>query len=88
MRDNAPRDLSVDWAACQGHGLCAELLPDHITLDDWGYPIVSGPLSPAAAKRARRAVADCPALALKLRAAEQQVTIRSNPAAARSAHRG
>ena len=68
MRNDSPTDLAVDWAACQGHGLCAELLPDHVTLDDWGYPIVSGPVSPAAAKRARRAVVDCPALALKLKA--------------------
>jgi ferredoxin len=67
MRNDSPADLAVDWAACQGHGLCAELLPDHITLDDWGYPIVSGRVSPAAAKRARRAVVDCPALALKLK---------------------
>jgi ferredoxin len=70
MRKNAPADLKVDWAACQGHGLCAELLPDHVTLDDWGYPIVSGPISPAAAKRAHRAVVDCPALALKLKAVQ------------------
>jgi ferredoxin len=67
MRTNPPTELAVDWAGCKGHGLCAELLPDHITLDDWGYPIVSGPVSAAAARRARRAVADCPALALKLK---------------------
>ena len=68
MRTNPSSELAVDWAACKGHGLCAELLPDHIALDDWGYPIVSGPVTEAAAKRARRAVADCPALALKLKA--------------------
>lgn len=73
-RNSSPTDLAVDWAACQAHGLCAELLPDHITLDDWGYPIVSGPVSPAAVKRARRAVIDCPALALKLKAAAQTAT--------------
>jgi ferredoxin len=67
MRTNPATELAVDWGACKGHGLCAELLPDHITLDDWGYPIVSGPVTAAAAKRARRAVTDCPALALKLR---------------------
>ena len=67
-RTNPPTELAVDWRACKAHGLCAELLPDHITLDDWGYPVVSGPVAPPAAKRARRAVADCPALALKLRA--------------------
>ena len=69
MRTNPPTDLAVDWSTCKAHGLCAELLPDHITLDDWGYPILSGPVSAAASKRAARAVADCPALALKLRAA-------------------
>ena len=63
-----PSDLSVDWSACKGHGLCAELLPDHITRDDWGYPIIEGPVSPAAAKRARQAVTACPALALRLKA--------------------
>ena len=67
MRTNPSTELAVDWATCKGHGLCAELLPDHITLDDWGYPILSGPVSAAAVKRARRAVADCPALALKLK---------------------
>lgn len=82
-RGSVSNELAVDWAACDGHGLCAELLPDHITLDDWGYPIVSGPISAAAAKRARRAVIDCPALALKLRAADRQVTNRSNPPVAR-----
>jgi ferredoxin len=65
-----PPELAVDWSACKGHGLCAELLPDHITLDDWGYPILPAtPIPAAAAKRAKRAVADCPALALKLKAA-------------------
>ena len=65
-----PTELAVDWSACKGHGLCAELLPDHITLDDWGYPILpASPIPAAAVKRAKRAVADCPALALKLRAA-------------------
>jgi ferredoxin len=72
MRTNLSTELAVDWAACKGHGLCAELLPDHIALDDWGFPIVSGPVSAAAAKRARRAVADCPALALKLKASTRE----------------
>lgn len=70
-------ELAVDWSACKGHGLCAELLPDHITLDDWGYPILSTtPISAAAAKRAKRAVADCPALALKLKAAARSEASR------------
>ncbi|MEW2404463.1 ferredoxin [Streptomyces sp. NPDC046862] len=59
--------VDVDRTACQGHGLCAELLPEHITLDEWGYPILGeGPVPRTALKRARRAAADCPVLALKL----------------------
>jgi ferredoxin len=59
--------LRVDPVACSGHGLCAELLPERITLDEWGYPVVSAePIPPALDAHARRAVTDCPALALLL----------------------
>ncbi|MER7641762.1 ferredoxin [Streptomyces sp. NPDC126522] len=59
--------LDIDWTSCQAHGLCAELLPDHITLDEWGYPLLDGsPIPPRTMKRARRAASDCPVLALKL----------------------
>jgi ferredoxin len=57
--------LRVNPIACTGHGLCAELFPEAIALDEWGYPIIeSAPtrLLPLA----RRAVADCPTLALML----------------------
>jgi ferredoxin len=68
------RTLHVDWTACNGHGLCAELLPELLERDDWGYPIsragtatrniqVPEPLT----QHARRAVAACPRLALRLR---------------------
>ena len=61
--------LTVDRIACDGYGLCAELLPELIELDDWGYPILSTePVPPQLVERARRAVARCPALALRLRA--------------------
>ena len=61
--------LSVDPIACRGHGLCAELLPEHIRLDEWGYPVLDGREVPRALRReARRAVRDCPALALRLEA--------------------
>ncbi|MER7841422.1 ferredoxin [Streptomyces sp. NPDC096040] len=60
--------IDIALTSCQGHGLCAELLPEHIALDEWGYPVVDGkPVPPRARKRARRAAADCPVLALKLR---------------------
>ncbi|MGC8512142.1 MAG: ferredoxin [Acidimicrobiales bacterium] len=59
--------LAVDPIACQAHGLCAELLPEMISLDDWGYPILAaGAIPPQARAHARRAVAACPTLALRL----------------------
>jgi ferredoxin len=59
--------LRVNPIACSGHGLCAELLPELVTLDEWGFPIVADQPVPAGlARKARRAVTDCPALALKL----------------------
>ena len=62
--------LGVDPIACSGHGLCAELLPELITLDEWGYPVITGQPVPARlVRQARRAVTDCPALALRLSAA-------------------
>jgi len=60
--------LRVNPIACDGHGLCAELFPERIHLDDWGYPIVAPePVPPALRGHARRAVAACPKLALELR---------------------
>jgi ferredoxin len=61
------KELRVDPTVCSGHGLCAELLPELITLDEWGYPIVARePVPRALDKLVRRAVTDCPVLALKL----------------------
>jgi ferredoxin len=62
------RELRVDPIACEGHGLCAELFPERIRLDDWGYPIVArGPIPKELEKHARRAADACPVLALRLR---------------------
>jgi ferredoxin len=59
--------LQVNPIACTGHGLCAELLPERVTMDEWGYPVISGEPVPAGLESlARRAVTDCPALALML----------------------
>ena len=61
------QNLKVDWTACQANGACAELLPEMITLDEWGYPIVDDdPVHPLLEKEARAAVRACPKLALKL----------------------
>jgi ferredoxin len=63
------RRLVVNPIACDGHGICAELFPERITLDDWGYPIIDpAPVTPELEEHARRAIAACPTLALLLRA--------------------
>ena len=57
--------LRVNPIACAGHGMCAELLPEIIQLDRWGYPILSSATVPRPlVDHARRAVQACPALAL------------------------
>ncbi|GAA2099833.1 ferredoxin [Actinomadura alba] len=59
--------LAVDWTRCDGHGLCAHLVPEIIRLDRNGYPIVLNTgIPPWVESNARRAVAMCPALALRL----------------------
>jgi ferredoxin len=65
--------LHIDWTACDGRGLCTELLPELLGRDEWGYPVprdgAAEPGIPAdLAGHARRAVAACPRLALALRA--------------------
>lgn len=57
--------LRVNPIACEAHGMCAELLPERITLDEWGYPIVDDqPLSLDIVEHARRAAQACPTFAL------------------------
>jgi ferredoxin len=65
------RKLVVNPITCVGHGICAELFPERIRLDDWGYPIIDPRPIPAHLEgHARRAVAACPTLALLLRKVE------------------
>ena len=57
--------LRINPIACEAHGLCVELLPELIRLDDWGYPILDQPDVPAdLIGLADRAVEACPTLAL------------------------
>jgi ferredoxin len=61
--------VEVDPIACDGHGLCAELLPELIALDEWGYPLIAdADVPPELEALARRAVSVCPTLALRLSA--------------------
>ncbi|HUZ25207.1 MAG TPA: ferredoxin [Streptosporangiaceae bacterium] len=57
--------LRVNPIACDGYGMCAELLPEIVTLDQWGYPILaSGPVPGQLTAHVRRAADACPTLAL------------------------
>ncbi len=59
--------LRVDPIACDGRGFCAEILPEMITLDDWGFPIIRDPDVPAGLRaEAGEAARLCPMLALRL----------------------
>jgi ferredoxin len=61
--------LRIDPIACTAHGMCAELFPERVSLDDWGYPVIDdAPISPELESLARRVVAACPTLALRLEA--------------------
>jgi ferredoxin len=58
--------MDVNPIACTGHGLCADLLPELIELDEWGYPIIEKRIPAGLTSHAKRAVKACPALALRL----------------------
>ena len=63
--------LRVNPIECVAHGLCAELLPEAIWLDEWGYPIIEDELTPELIEHARRAAGACPTLALLLESEAQ-----------------
>ena len=59
--------LRINPITCAGHGLCAELLPELIDLDDWGYPgPTQGEVPRELEHHAQRAVQACPTLAIIL----------------------
>jgi ferredoxin len=59
--------LRVNPIRCDAYGHCAELLPELISLDEWGYPIIAeGPVPAELQRAARRVVSLCPRLALAL----------------------
>ena len=67
--------LRLNPIACEAHGMCAELLPERISLDDWGYPIVDQePLPPELLDHARRAAQACPTFALLLTRQRERVS--------------
>ena len=59
--------VRVNPIDCVAHGLCAELFPEWVSLDEWGYPVVDDQPVPAQLlKQAKRAAKACPTLALRL----------------------
>ena len=75
--------IFVDWTLCQGHGLCADIIPELIRLNPDGYPSVADAMVPVHMQgRAQRAVRRCPALAMRI---EQVASPGPTPPAARPA---
>jgi ferredoxin len=68
MSQAVRRRLRVNPTLCDGYGYCAEIVPELISLDDWGFPIVAPvPIGDENVERlAQKAVATCPRLALLL----------------------
>ena len=70
MKTATTTQLEIDWTRCDGHGLCAALLPQRITRDEWGFPVIAGhPVEANEERAVRRAVTVCPSLALRLTSA-------------------
>lgn len=68
MSEQVQHKLRVNPILCDGYGYCAEIVPERIALDDWGFPIVSADSieDEEVLSHARRAVGTCPRLALLL----------------------
>ena len=66
MSDSVRRRLRVNPTLCTGYSYCAEIVPELITVDDWGYPIVSSREidNDDLLRLAHKAIATCPRLAL------------------------
>ena len=76
--------ISVDPIACDAYGYCAELLPELVSLDEWGYPVLDGqPVAPRLLALARRAAKDCPRRAVLLERAREPSTGRDGTNGAR-----
>lgn len=79
------QELRVNWILCDGYGLCGDLLPELIGLDDWRYPIVrEGGVPREFLDSAQRAVDCCPMLALRL---EPLAPPRTRPTPVKSGYR-
>jgi len=65
--------IKVNPISCEAYGYCAELLPELVSLDEWGYPVVDGtPVPPRLLELARRAAKECPRRAFLLEHAAER----------------
>ena len=88
MSDQVRRRLRVNPVLCTGFGYCAEIVPELISLDDWGFPIVNSKdiEDNGVLHHALRAVATCPQVALVLEErARAQRDVDAAPKAANTA---
>lgn len=77
-RENVASQLTLDGSKCDGHGICTMRCPERISLDDWGYAVISDEaiVDRVTITRARRAVRSCPEGALELREIEVTPKVR------------
>ena len=69
--------LRLNPIRCDGYGICAGVLPERISLDEWGYPLIdASPIEEDLVAQARRAVDACPVLALSLRPVQRPTATR------------
>jgi ferredoxin len=65
--------IVLNPAECDGFGFCSEIVPDLITLDEWGFPVVvPGPFPAHLDRAARQAVRCCPRRALLLQVTDRK----------------
>ena len=59
--------LRVNPVACDAFGYCAEFVPELVSLDEWGFPVIrEDAVPPQLFDLASRAVRECPRRALFL----------------------
>lgn len=59
-------EVKIDFTKCRGRGVCIDMLPESLGEDDWGFPIVRGPVPDSLLEQARKAATLCPKRALFL----------------------
>jgi ferredoxin len=74
VSDAVRRRLRVNPTLCTGYGYCAEIIPEVVSVDDWGYPIIGARDidTDDLQRHARKAIATCPRLALLIEESHEE----------------